>query len=715
MEVLFFYYSLHENETQLRVLLNSLCEMNTAPLTRDFVFSLANDNKEKIASHLSKKPWAQWDNTGLRSWVSQVMTTKYRVEHSFNGLRLDVLKSALQKYIRRAITSKALYSAVELDLFAYGDGGEKFRTNFIHRLMINYLEEISVAVPNAWQNIDNTVFEGLLVLRDKRRTYTEYSTEWVFVRHQEMRNIVTAVLLMSTLPHARVLSHCGTVFSPALVPVFNSIYPPYKVWLETPFKSEIVVQGVVLESEVIQKQVACFLGALEQKDDRAYFWARKIEANQNLVNRYYRCTKPGYLVFAALEAYILKSPDKMELMKYHKLGLKWYKEIDTPEKVLCYGFLVILITRDVMSVPFTLPNITMETMIETYGKNLSGESIIIDPYVIDMHTREGKAKGNDAVTFAKEGSYVANESPVVVKEYKDLYNLMKYHKEEMMVQAAKEGLPSIESVMEAIMNRVKDTAKNYKETDVYELVSRAQLVCSDSRQDTYFALSKKDGLLYFVKGPYVDKDDVMIPIRIADLKKKLGLSYMEYKVEQLIPDMFDVHPVGLRNKLDLTKSYSFLVTRAMLPIHYPQKIHSSKKWPPTKVVDWDNETLKKYISPIDAQLPSNLMSVYIDNLFFRFIVGIPDPANRNFIVTRGTIYAVDEENYGQNVKFAHQLGKDMIERIKRYIIGMDNITQKLQRWRQIFQDETHFSNKDINGMLERIDEVIIDPSALFSR
>jgi hypothetical protein len=45
------------------------------------------------------------------------LSTTYRQEVSWNGYRADVLKSGIQKYIRRGVTEKALYCAGELDLF----------------------------------------------------------------------------------------------------------------------------------------------------------------------------------------------------------------------------------------------------------------------------------------------------------------------------------------------------------------------------------------------------------------------------------------------------------------------------------------------------------------------------------------------------------------------------------------------------------------------
>ena len=68
------------------------------------------------------------------------MNATFRKEVSLHGHRLDVLKSSLQKYIRRGCIEGAMYSVAELDLFSECVESprdvKRIRTNMIHRLMI---------------------------------------------------------------------------------------------------------------------------------------------------------------------------------------------------------------------------------------------------------------------------------------------------------------------------------------------------------------------------------------------------------------------------------------------------------------------------------------------------------------------------------------------------------------------------------------------------
>jgi hypothetical protein len=102
------------------------------------------------------------------------MILKRRQERSYNGVGLSVLKSGMQKYVRRGLLDKGLWCLVEMDLFrlieatpeglaAYlGRSGtsatdrdrraaiqkaKAIRTNMVNRLIVMVSEEISIA---AW-------------------------------------------------------------------------------------------------------------------------------------------------------------------------------------------------------------------------------------------------------------------------------------------------------------------------------------------------------------------------------------------------------------------------------------------------------------------------------------------------------------------------------------------------------------------------------------
>lgn len=96
--------------------------------------------------------------------------TRYRLEKSFFGYNISVLKSAIQKYARRAEVNKGLWCLVEMDLFSLleWDGAalnaylrkypkelvantqsaaKRIRTNMVNRLVVMMSEEVSIS---AW-------------------------------------------------------------------------------------------------------------------------------------------------------------------------------------------------------------------------------------------------------------------------------------------------------------------------------------------------------------------------------------------------------------------------------------------------------------------------------------------------------------------------------------------------------------------------------------
>lgn len=103
------------------------------------------------------------------------MDASFRKEKSEHGYKLDVLKSGLQKYIRRGNVEMALYCLRELDYFhKLGDTRDtkRIRTNMVHRLLIIFMEDIGIGGYNLlpivvrlwkdWENSKRTKFDKLI-------------------------------------------------------------------------------------------------------------------------------------------------------------------------------------------------------------------------------------------------------------------------------------------------------------------------------------------------------------------------------------------------------------------------------------------------------------------------------------------------------------------------------------------------------------------------
>ena len=67
---------------------------------------------------------------------------------SASGLKLDVLKSGIQKYGRRREFTKMVRCVMEMDAFKqFGKKGKGIRTNMINRIKVMCFEELCFCVP----------------------------------------------------------------------------------------------------------------------------------------------------------------------------------------------------------------------------------------------------------------------------------------------------------------------------------------------------------------------------------------------------------------------------------------------------------------------------------------------------------------------------------------------------------------------------------------
>jgi len=134
---------------------------------------------------------------------STTMITKFHNERSAAGLRLDELKSALQKYVRRGEEAKALRVAEELDRFAeVEDGsGERIRSNFIHRIQVIYLEDVGLGNVALWPRMTNWISD-----LDKERKRGDMRD-----RQKEIRTVKRIVMHMCRSKKVRIGSYLGSL------------------------------------------------------------------------------------------------------------------------------------------------------------------------------------------------------------------------------------------------------------------------------------------------------------------------------------------------------------------------------------------------------------------------------------------------------------------------------------------------------------------------
>lgn len=361
----------------------------------------------------------------------------YRNEKSYGGFALDVLKSGMQKYIRRGNFEKAVWCAIDLDLFAYAldkSRNEGIRTNLINRLKVIYLEEIGICSPNLLKIINNLVVL-LINTRDQRKAgFISFES----ARQKEEESVVKMVWYLSRAKKLRYMSHLRAAFMKEHY--YDQIAKQYpdmhiqndynldkKFLLFIDEKKIEIEDGMTLEF-VCNKVVEC----LHFKDDMAFWWLQKIckkgdeiDKSKKLKKRH-GSSKVTFLLFDLVLWGVKKLGWEKKIETMTNIMIQWYKSWTIKEKWMCFAYpMVLVVKRDELDWDEVIDdcNVNYEDL---YAINKSGNVIEIDDYVVDWHTKDGKRKGKTLLDFAEEGSKVENEDAKLLNEnYKNIYIDMK--------------------------------------------------------------------------------------------------------------------------------------------------------------------------------------------------------------------------------------------------------------------------------------------------
>lgn len=587
-------------------------------------------------------------------------STKYRSVTTVNGYRFDVMKSGLQKYIRRGMTQKAVYCAVEMLMFSYMKGGQAATTNFLNRLRIICLEDIGLGCPEMPRYIDY-MMENLDVNVVAQENYSGLASS-------NLDSLVTIVYAMSNCLHSRLYSH-----------IRNFCRDKKNVHFDNDFKHDYDLG----ENTMFRKDVNSLISCLKKKHISAFYFIEKIfNSEEKLVTKKFGSTKPRFLVMD-----ILKQMCKRQSYEEYdfEVCLKWAKILKTKEAHLCavhvaYTYILHDDIWENASIK-EQDDIFVVNPRQDYSLNLLNKKIEIDGYVIDKHTHQGRARGKNTADFALEGSLVAFEDGLLATKYAYL--------REKYIQA-----------------RVHEIGEKVPlESEVFKLKARAQLTCSNARPDVYYAYDRSTKKNVVVKGPFLEYEDVRKSyniFRVMSLFK--GVNTPGINVKLLIPDMFDKVGVGVRNKAKKGKEYYFLVFDDIFDEEeYPTEMKSSKCWEPTEVVDYVT-LFKKRHNKIGFATPSTMdekakVSLVIQ-LGWRCLFKLGDFAARNFCYSGDKAYNLDADNLLVNntVKFK---GEDCKELVKCFERNMEEVVSHFQSWGTLDDAEPEDAYEDIPTALNK--------------
>jgi hypothetical protein len=358
---------------------------------------------------------------------------------------------------------------------------------------------------------------------------------------------------------------------------------------------------------------------------------------------------------------------------------KWYKEELSGLKEGLFCWMVPLL--------YYLGVVTEGTLVEqtemypnNWDRNRRGEKIVLDDFVLDRHTQAGRDKS--LVEFATVGAFVTNEAGFVNPLWKKFYDDGKRLEEGLEVQGEllSEHKPSEHKPSEHKPSEHKEEIR--RETS-YEFVVRTQLTTGNSKMDVYFA-KDESGKLVVIKGPFSERKPLLSLQRNYKWKLANNIPAIPFKVKIMIPDRWsEGTPLGARNTIDRNKPAYFAIWDSVVREEdLITKTHSSKLWPETTIVDWD-----KVVLHVDYKkdMTQREISGYVKSLLFRYVRGVSDLADRNFLLVDGEVVSIDEELEDRNVDFCVELKKKKAAFVHKWLIThYDSLG--VQEWKEQEKD-----------------------------
>lgn len=304
----------------------------------------------------------------------------------------------------------------------------------------------------------------------------------------------------------------------------------------------------------------------------------------------------------------------------------------------------------------------------------------IDDYCHDRHV----VRGSTSVTqFALVGALVANEAPHPCPSFRKVYIDLKRiidAKETHKRKASPETTRTAPKRKASPKTRKAEKAKvacavEGSESDLLRFLVRAQVLTSAGKADTYFANLRRpfkgfeadDCVL--VKGP-LKEEEAQNAIRMNRWKQLQGFPVLRMVDAQLALDRWpEGTPLGARNKMDRDCALFLLTESTVAASALKRTTYKAYKgrgwkdtlvWPPeTEIVDWHQVAshieFKKDGKTEGYDVSPSQMVEYVLLLLARWLFGISDLADRNFILRAGHIYSIDEEYLGRPVNFKTEL------------------------------------------------------------
>jgi hypothetical protein len=285
---------------------------------------------------------------------------------TFSGYAIDVVKSAMQKYIRRNMVEKALISMIELYRMPEVDGDAKsIQSNMFNRLAVIAAEDIGPSNVKLVEEVIRYVMEDTRNLED----------------------LYHYVILLCNSPKTRIMSHL------------------WRTYATLEGRQEALKHGIVIDN-VSNNIVECrteFVKKLKEKNHQSVF----------ILGRYIELVQESKKEMQVIWEEIKKINNSSIINICEKAYFKFSEQ---------RPFLMMAIVYILYMDKISDKNYKVESTVKLNDLLEGNYEYVVDDYCVDKHTKEGREQGKDRKEFVVEGSLVSpQEMELFDEKYYKIY------------------------------------------------------------------------------------------------------------------------------------------------------------------------------------------------------------------------------------------------------------------------------------------------------
>lgn len=303
----------------------------------------------------------------------------------FSGVKVDIAKSALQKFIRRGLVDPALQICFELYQFREIPEAKGIVTNLMNRLCVMVVEDIGPAnLPLVSEVLDVCLVDN----------------------NMNSEKLYELIVKMCESGKTRICSH--------LARCYNIDYPQDLVPIDTESTDE---DEAILDSDEfwheedtvsteIRSYANIFLSRLKNRDRNAFTWGQAYldHAKGKKVKARRRRTKAEIVLWEMLGTIEAPKNDKV----FKKLLPILEKAFFTLSDCKAFWRLAVFLAIDGCRKPS--PGIEKLPTLDEVSLRLGKfKPMKFPPFVVDVHTSKGRQSGADRNKFVSEGAHIENE------------------------------------------------------------------------------------------------------------------------------------------------------------------------------------------------------------------------------------------------------------------------------------------------------------------